>query len=394
MTTITPPPATTAGTTPPTSSTPAAGAPTDWTAVAAAATGGALDQVRHLDTTGDLGTHVLERARDLGLTTALVPAAFGGGGATHEEVGAAITEIARTDPSAAVTLAMHSHLVAFQGWRHRHGQDASAFFEKVAAGAWLVSTGASDWIASNGTARRVDGGYVVSARKAPASGCELGTILVTSIRWEEAAEAPRVLHGAIPFGAEGVSIERTWDTLGLRATGSHTVVLDEVFVPDAAVSLVRPADVWHPVWNIVLGAAMPLIMAAYRGIADAAVTKALDAVAGRDDDVAVQLAGEMVTRQLVGDDAVDAMFRASADLTFDNTNASSAAVLARKTTAAEAYVDTVRLAVELVGGRAYTRGSDLERFLRDVLGSGFHPLPRAAQTRFGGRVAMGLDPVG
>ena len=46
----------------------------------------------------------------------------------------------------------------------------------------------------------------------------------------------------------------------MRATGSHTVVLDDVFVPDAAVALIRPADVWHPVWNTVVTAAMPLIM--------------------------------------------------------------------------------------------------------------------------------------
>ncbi len=51
--------------------------------------------------------------------------------------------------------------------------------------------------------------------------------------------------------AEGVSIERTWDTMGMRATGSETVVFDDVFVPDAAVALVRPCGQWHPVWGTV-----------------------------------------------------------------------------------------------------------------------------------------------
>ena len=80
-----------------------------------------------------------------------------------------------------------------------------------------------------------------------------------------------MLHGAVPLSAEGVSIERTWDTLGLRATGSHTVVFEDVFLPDAAVSLARPADAWPPILDAVIGAAMPLIVAAYLGIADAAV---------------------------------------------------------------------------------------------------------------------------
>jgi hypothetical protein len=219
-----------------------------------------------------------------------------------------LRDLARSDPSAAVTLSMHSHLVAFQVWRHHHGQDASPQFEKVVGGAYLVSTGASDWVSSGGSARKVDGGYRVSARKSPASGCEMGTVLVTSIRWEQAGAGAQVLHCAIPFSAEGVSVEQTWDTVGLRATGSHTVVLDDVFVPDTAVSLVRPADVWHPVWNAIVGAAMPLIMAAYAGIADAAVASALEAVSGRSEDHLFQIAGEMTNAHLRASDAVDAMF--------------------------------------------------------------------------------------
>lgn len=364
-----------------------------WTEAAAAAVDEPAGAVAARDRDGTLPSDTLRRARDLGLTSALVPAAHGGGGATHAEVGAAIRQLARTDAAAAVTLAMHAHLVAFQVWRHRHGQDATPMFAKVVDGAWLVSTGASDWVASSGSARRVDGGYRVSARKAPASGCELGDVLVTSIRWEADGEAPRVLHCAVPFAADGVRIERTWDTLGLRATGSHTVVLDDVFVPDAAVSLTRPADVWHPVWNIVLGAAMPLIMAAYVGIADAAVATALELVDGASDDHVASLAGELATTHLVAGDLVDAMFASSADLTFDNTDAHSAAVLARKTAAADACIQTVRLAIELVGGRGYTRSTELERLQRDVLGSLFHPLPRARQARFTGRVALGLPPL-
>lgn len=359
------------------------------------------DIVRHAgpsaalrDLDGELPVEVLRQARDGGLTTALVPTELGGGGATHAEMGDILRTLARTDPAAAVTLSMHSHLVAFQVWRHKHGQDASPMLTKVVGGAYLVSTGASDWVGSNGSAVRVDGGYRVTARKAPASGCEMGTVLVTSVRWEEDGEDPRVLHCAVPFAAEGVRVEKTWDTLGLRATGSHTVVLDDVFVPDASVSLVRPADVWHPVWNIVMGAAMPLISAAYAGITDAAVATALDLVRGRDEDHIFQVAGEMVDAHLAGGDAVDAMFRDSDDLQFANTDDLASRILSRKTTAAEACIQAVRLAIELSGGRGFSRSTDLERLYRDVHGALFHPLPRARQVRFTGRVALGLSPVG
>lgn len=367
---------------------------TDWTAAARAVGLQLAPAVDEHDRRGELSVEAFERLRAAGLTAALVPTAFDGGGATHTETGAILRELGRHDPATAVTLSMHSHLVAAQVWRHHHGMDAEAVLRKVASGAILISTGASDWVGSSGHARKVDGGFRVSARKSPASGCEVGTVLATSVRWDDAPDGPQVLHCSVPFASEGVSIDRTWDTLGLRATGSHTVVLDDVFVPDAAISLVRPADRWHPIWNVVMGAAMPLIMAAYLGIGDAAVELALAARTGSVDPSVVQLVGEMLNAHTTATDVVTAMFADSADLRFDNTDDLAARTLARKTVATEALVDTVGLAVEAVGGVGYSRASALERLLRDVHGARFHPLPRAKQTRLTGRVALGLDPVG
>jgi acyl-CoA dehydrogenase len=157
---------------------------------------------------------------------------------------------------------------------------------------------------------------------------------------------------------------------------------------------VRPADRWHPLWNTIVGAAMPLIMSAYLGIADAAVDEARRRLAGRDDAHVLQLVGEMVTAHTMAADAIAAMFADADDLRFDNTDEHASRTLARKTVAADALIETVRLAIEATGGVGFTRASDLERLYRDVHGSLFHPLPRAKQTRLSGRVALGLDPVG
>jgi len=289
---------------------------------------------------------------------------------------------------------MHAHLVATQVWRHHHGINASGVFRKVANDrAVLISSGASDWIGSTGSARRVDGGFRVSARKSPASGCEIGDVLVTSIRWDESPDGPKVLHCSVPMSADGVGIEHTWNTLGLRATGSHTVVLADVFVPDGAVTLVRPADEWHPIWNTELGSAMPLIMAAYLGIGDAAVDLAREAAHGRTDPHLVQLLGEMMNAHTTAADVIEAMFRDADDLRFLNTDEFGARVLSRKTVASDALIATVRLTLEAIGGAGYSRGSEIEQLLRDVHGCLFHPLSRAKQVQFTGRVALSLTPV-
>ncbi len=367
---------------------------TDWARVAREIGNALGPSAPERDRSGETSLEAFESLRLVGATSALVPLEFGGGGASHAEVGRLLRELGRRDPSTAVAFSMHCHLVAAQVWRHHHGVDVSALFRRVVDDrAVLISTGASDWVASSGSARRVEGGYRVSARKSPASGCEAGHLLVTSIRWDEAPDGPKVLHCAVPFGAEGVRIERTWDTLGLRATGSHTVVLEEVFVADAAVSLIRPADQWHPVWNVVIGAAIPLILSAYLGIADAAAELARDAGAQRAAAHTIQLLGEMINAHTTAADVVAAAYRDADDLRFPSTDDLASRTLVRKTVATSALIKTVRLAIEVAGGVGYTRSSALERLYRDVHGCLFHPLPRARQTTFTGRVALGLSPV-
>ncbi|MEV6340364.1 acyl-CoA dehydrogenase family protein [Nocardia vinacea] len=367
---------------------------TDWIALARQVGETLRADVAARDRTGDISVAAFDLLRATGLSAALVPIEFGGGGVSHREMGEILRELGRHDPSTAVAFAMHTHLVAAQVWRHNHGIDASAVFGKVAAGAILVSTGASDWVESNGRAERVDGGFRVSARKAPASGCEVGNVVVTSIRRGDAPEGPQVLHFAVSLDAPGIRIEKTWDTIGLRASGSHTVVFEDVFVPDAAISLTRPADVWPPVLNVVIGAAMPLVMAAYLGIADAAVELTAVLVADRAEPHTFQLAGEMMNAYTTAADLIAAMFTDSDNLHFDNTDGYGARTLSRKTVAADALVDTVRLAIETVGGVGFSRGCELEMWYRDIHGCLFHPLPRAKQTRFTGRVLLGHTPIG
>ncbi len=358
--------------------------------VAAAIAGHAADH----DRSGTFVSDGIDLARDRGLVSMLVPTELGGGGATHAETCAALTTLAHGCPATALTLSMHSHLVAAQVWRHKHDLPAPVLTRVAAERIFLVSTGAADWIDSGGRSSKVEGGFRVSARKAPSSGCPAGDVLVSSARWDDAPDGPQVIHFAVPFAADGVSIDQTWDTMGMRGTGSHTVVLDDVFVPDAAVSLTRAAGVWHPVWNTVIGAAMPLIMAVYVGIAEAAATRAVALVGERGGTTAAPLVGRMLNQLHTARDGLAAMVVLSDDLRFANTDDLGAAVLSRKTVVADAAISTVRLAMEAVGGASYSTSTGLERLYRDVHGGLYHPLPAAKQEVFTGRAALGLAPVG
>lgn len=372
------------------------GAPGDsrWIAAARDLVPELADRAAELDASGEFAHDSYDLLRAHRFPSMLVPAELGGGGASYAEVCAVLAELAHGCPATSLALSMHQHLLAAQVWRHHRGLPAPAL-PKVAAGELiLVSTGASDWMASNGSATAVDGGWRVSARKSPASGAPAGDILVTSIRWDDAPDGPQVLHLSVPFAADGVSVEPTWNTMGMRATGSDTVVLDDVLVPEASVALARPADRWHPVWSTVLGVALPVIMASYVGVAEAAADEALALARGRAGRPHVAgLAGRMGNRLTAARDAVRAMVDAADDLRFDNTLPAASASLTRKTLATQAVTDVARLTLELGGGAAFQRTSGIERLFRDAHASLYHPLPEAEQEVFSGRLALGLDPI-
>jgi acyl-CoA dehydrogenase len=247
---------------------------------------------------------------------------------------------------------------------------------------------------SNGTAQRVEGGYRVSARKPFASGSPLGNILVTSAAFDDGSGSPEVLHFPVSMSLEGISILEDWKAMGMRSTGSHTVVLSDVFVPDEAVALRRPRGKFHPVWNTVIAVAMPLIMSVYVGLAESAAMKAQNLAVKRRADPSVPfLLGEMYNALTAAQLAVDDMVRLVANLEFTPSTELSSRMLTRKTLAATQVIRTAEKALELAGGAGFYCSAGLERLLRDAHAAQYHPLPEKRQQAFTGRVLMGLDPV-
>lgn len=100
----------------------------------------------------------------------------------------------------------------------------------------------------NGRATRVDGGWSLTGRWGFVSGCTAADrwVLASIVEGSKPVELCYVLVPADP-----AQIEDTWDTIGLRGTGSHDVVLTEQFVPDQwagvmqSMSLPRPTTPFY-----------------------------------------------------------------------------------------------------------------------------------------------------
>ena len=333
--------------------------------------------------------------REKKLLSAGIPRDLGGGGATYAELAEVLRALAGYCPSTALALSMHTHLVAAAVWRHLHGQPAAPLLTKVAEGELvLVSTGAGDWLESVGSAKRADGGYRVSGQKRFASGSPAGNLVMTSAPFDDPEQGPIVMHFAVPITAEGVRIGNDWDTLGMRGSGSHTLTLDQVFVPDAAISVKRPRGQWHPSFNVICVAALPLVTSVYLGVAETAARIAREAAKKKAfEPTTAFVIGEMENSLLIAQMAWREAVATVRDYAFPPENELASAALQRKTIIAEHVDRCVKKAVEASGGSAFFRKNPLEQLSRDIQGVHFHPLPEKKQLLFTGRVALGLSPV-
>jgi len=330
----------------------------------------------------------LDLLKDAGFQTAPVPAELGGGGASVAELSGMLRALAGYCGSTALALAMHTHAAALPAWRWRRTPEAVEGLLKriVGEGLTLVSSGGSDWLDGSCKAVPVEGGFRVSGRKIFSSGSPRGDLLV-SMAVQDTPEGPMVLHLAIPMRAEGVKVLDTWRTLGMRGTGSHDLELTDVFVPDAAVTVRRPAGKWHPLMHMVSLIAFPIIMSVYVGLAEAARAKALELASRKVSADTELLIGQMETELTAAKLALADMV-ACAEGSEPGPETTNRIMMGR-TLVARASIATVEKAMAAAGGAGFYRVTGLERIWRDVQAARYHPLQEPAQARLAARVALG-----
>jgi alkylation response protein AidB-like acyl-CoA dehydrogenase len=134
-------------------------------------------------------------------------------------------------------------------------------------------------------------------------------------------------------------------------------------------------------------------MAPYLGTAEAARDRAIEWARAHVRTETPLLVGEMenalTSARLAWQHLIDNA--AGYDFAPDAERANRA--LVAKTLLANAVIETVEKAMEVVGGAAYFRRLGIERLLRDVHGAPYHPLPEKRQQLLTGRLALGLDPL-
>jgi alkylation response protein AidB-like acyl-CoA dehydrogenase len=163
-----------------------------------------------------------------GFFRATLPAAYGGLDLSPLEALEVLAELARADASVA--------------WCVWNGNVNWTTARLPAEAARTVFADPEAILANNtrpsGRAVVVDGGYRVSGRWSLVSGCQLSTWLILLTTVHEDGEPRRTPAGTpeqrfMLFPTAEAEIVDTWTVGGLRGTGSHDVVVQDLFVPAA-----------------------------------------------------------------------------------------------------------------------------------------------------------------
>ncbi|WP_309121168.1 acyl-CoA dehydrogenase family protein [Paenibacillus sp.] len=217
---------------------------------------------------------------------------------------------------------------------------------------------------------RTDGGWLISGRKTFSTLSPiLDRFVVTAFVPEEGAVGEFLVRKG-----EGVTVEETWNTLGMRATGSHDVVLDRAFVSsDARLEQAKVDDG---------GGWLLHIPACYMGIAIAARDFALDfARTYKPNSVAAPI-GELPTvQQSIG--LMETELRTARSLLYatadrwDREREGRAALKPdlglTKYVVTNGAIKIVDLAMRIVGGASLSKRLPLERYARDVRAGLYNP---------------------
>ena len=202
-------------------------------------------------------TFPTENYRDLadaGLLGICIPKSEGGNGADLKTYMLAAAELGRACGATALTFNMHVSSCLWTGdlldrlemnavIRAEHHEMRRVHYRRIldegAVYAQPFSEGnaaAAGFKAFGTTALKVDGGWLINGRKIFASlaghADYYGTLCTGLSAPDDSHLRRNTMYIAVPSDAEGVRVEGTWDTMGMRGTVSRTLVFKDVFVAD------------------------------------------------------------------------------------------------------------------------------------------------------------------
>jgi alkylation response protein AidB-like acyl-CoA dehydrogenase len=330
------------------------------------------------------------RLRTEGFLELTVPRAWGGVGASFLDHTIAYEALGQGCPSTALAFNMHASVVMpvllspdVPESAKQHVADLVVRQRRLIGGNFS-EPGTTSLIGErplSARARKVDGGYSLSGRKMFASMLQAADQVMVMAYPDGATNPFAAILLLVPRDAAGRRVKANWDTLGMRATRSDSLILEDCWLPDSALVL-HNDDVRafrHDYLNWFWGS----YTAVYLGVAVAAYTALRETVHERQPArYARPLAYHPDVRRHVAEMSAD--LEAARLITYRSawlsdtqgpTPETTAALYRAKYVVGEATARITRTALTLGGAHGIFKGSRLEQLFRDGALATIQPPP-------------------
>jgi len=366
------------------------------------------------DRDGTYPFEAIDALKAAGYFAAPVPVELGGlGVSSAHDLVVASSRLARGDASVAIGVNMHlvavlnmerRRQVAVAAGTQRRARGFASSLEQIARDnvvlAAAISERGQDLTRPGTLATRTESGWRIDGRKMFCTMSPAATDLYVAVTYADSEGTERYAYAMVPIHAPGVVVNDDWDALGMRASGSNSISLEGVELPESGVrGGFRAGDpLPYMERNLVAGL---FHAAASLGIAESADQIARQGIAGR-------INGDARPRMQLADNAIDlaasrgVISRAArlidhhraanpaSDGSAEQLGALFAEAQAAKAFINEAAVRIVDRALALSGGGGYLNASPLARAYRDVkAGTFMHPLGANRAYDYLGHAALG-----
>jgi butyryl-CoA dehydrogenase len=332
-----------------------------------------VPRARENDRAARFDQELAHRLGEMGYLGAPVPEEHGGRGLDYVSYGLIVEEVGRGDSSARTVVSVQTSLVCGSIERWGSEEQKRRWLPRLCSGealgcfALTEPDAGSDPAAMRTRAQRIDGGWRIGGQKMWIS---LGNVAEVALVFAQTDPEKRhrgIACFLVPTSTPGFSTQEIHGKLGLRASDTAAIGLDEVEVPDEA--LLGEAGDGFKVAMTALDSGRYSVAAGCVGICEGCVQASVAYARDRRQFgvpiASFQLVQEMLAEMVVRRDAARLLVR-RAGILKDQGRPNTAETSIAKLYATESAVECANLAIQVHGGSGYVDDYPVERYLRDA----------------------------
>ena len=193
--------------------------------------------VMQYDESQEFPMEIMQQLGELGFLGILVPEEYGGAGLSYADFVIIIEEIAKVDPSIALSVAAHNGLGTNHILRFANEEQKKKFLPDLASGKKIAAWGLTESVSGSDAAglrtiaEKKDGYYILNGSKTFTTHGTVGSTLVIMAVTDKSKGKKGISAFILEKGAEGLIIGKKENKLGMRASDTTQLTFENCKVP-------------------------------------------------------------------------------------------------------------------------------------------------------------------